>query len=133
MAILTDSLQCCVLHKDFVAYTAVGVSFDFLFQVTLFVAFLAIDVYRQRANRIDLFSCFKARSAVETPDEQQKCGCIPCGPAPPIKVGEPDPVKRFIATKFPNFIFRPLVQASVMIGLTGEHTTLVLLVHSNTK
>ena len=40
-------------------YAAVGIVFDFLFQITFFVACLKLDCDRISSNRYDAFCCFK--------------------------------------------------------------------------
>ncbi|XP_068736144.1 NPC intracellular cholesterol transporter 1-like isoform X1 [Montipora capricornis] len=45
--------------RVFSLYAAVAVIFDFLLQITAFVAILSLDTKRQENNRLDLFCCIK--------------------------------------------------------------------------
>eukprot|EP00475_Leptophrys_vorax_P037781 TRINITY_DN6562_c0_g2_i1.p1 TRINITY_DN6562_c0_g2~~TRINITY_DN6562_c0_g2_i1.p1 ORF type:complete len:938 (+),score=48.71 TRINITY_DN6562_c0_g2_i1:184-2997(+) len=51
--------------RDFMAYAAVGVVLVFIFQSTLFVAVLALDTRRQRANRLDTLCCIVSKAGPE--------------------------------------------------------------------
>lgn len=45
--------------KTFAMYAAVAIFFDFLFQITAFVALMALDERRYESGRLDLFCCCK--------------------------------------------------------------------------
>lgn len=45
--------------RIFSLYAAAAVFFDFLLQITAFVAVLSLDFKRQENNRLDLFCCIK--------------------------------------------------------------------------
>ncbi|CAB3365569.1 Hypothetical predicted protein [Cloeon dipterum] len=47
--------------RAFALYAGMALLLDFLFQITCFVSLLALDMERQRANRLDVF-CFKTAS-----------------------------------------------------------------------
>lgn len=43
--------------KTFAMYAAVAIFFDFLFQITAFVALMSLDQRRYESGRLDLFCC----------------------------------------------------------------------------
>lgn len=49
--------------RDFCAYAAIGILFDFLYQSTVFVAFLALDDERQEGGHVDMVPCVKREAA----------------------------------------------------------------------
>lgn len=51
--------------KTFAMYAAVAIFFDFLFQITAFVALMALDERRYESGRLDLFCCFKTSKKSE--------------------------------------------------------------------
>jgi len=59
VAFLAGSLSTVPAIQVFCMFSAFGVLFDFLYQITFFVAFFVIDVRRQTASRMDWVCCFK--------------------------------------------------------------------------
>lgn len=51
--------------KTFAMYAAVAIFFDFLFQITAFVALMALDERRYESGRLDLFCCCKTSKKPE--------------------------------------------------------------------
>lgn len=58
--------------RIFSLYAAAAVFFDFLLQVTAFVALLSLDSKRQESNRLDVLCCVK-EPKYNTPSDQMTC------------------------------------------------------------
>ncbi|XP_011198907.2 NPC intracellular cholesterol transporter 1 homolog 1b [Bactrocera dorsalis] len=56
--------------KTFAMYAAAAILLNFFFQITAFVAFMALDERRSESGRYDLFCCVKASNKKELSDEQ---------------------------------------------------------------
>ena len=54
--------------RIFSLYAAAAVFFDFLLQITAFVAVLSLDFKRQENNRLDLFCCIKVPKSNDSTD-----------------------------------------------------------------
>ncbi|KAI5637788.1 sterol-sensing domain of SREBP cleavage-activation domain-containing protein [Phthorimaea operculella] len=54
--------------RAFALYAGAALLVDFLLQVTCFIALLAIDTYRQNANRFDIFCCVQGTKADNAAD-----------------------------------------------------------------
>lgn len=52
--------------NTFALYSTVAILFDFLFQITAFVALMCIDHNRSESQRLDLFCCIKTSKKVES-------------------------------------------------------------------
>ncbi|KAJ9463257.1 Niemann-Pick type C-related protein 1 [Diplonema papillatum] len=57
IAFLAGSSTSLPALQDFCYYAAAGVTFDFVFQITLFVAVAFLDTLRQAKSRMDVFCC----------------------------------------------------------------------------
>lgn len=57
--------------KTFALYATVAIFFNFILQITAFVAFMAIDQSRYDAGRLDLLLCIQTseREAIQTPSD----------------------------------------------------------------
>ena len=51
--------------RAFSLYAALSLTFNFLLQITAFVAFLSLDLNRQLSNRHDVFCCLKSKTPLE--------------------------------------------------------------------
>lgn len=58
--------------RIFSLYAAAAVFFDFLLQITAFVALLSLDSKRQENNRLDVLCCVKEPKN-NTPSDQMTC------------------------------------------------------------
>eukprot|EP00239_Pterosperma_sp_CCMP1384_P005235 CAMPEP_0197859792 /NCGR_PEP_ID=MMETSP1438-20131217/34679_1 /TAXON_ID=1461541 /ORGANISM="Pterosperma sp., Strain CCMP1384" /LENGTH=896 /DNA_ID=CAMNT_0043476435 /DNA_START=219 /DNA_END=2909 /DNA_ORIENTATION=- len=98
----------------FCTFAAIGIFFDFMYQVTFFTAIVAMDVNRQKANKMDFCCCFTTSPSV---------GCCKCCFGAP----EPPPPEADSKTKhtIPNMIMgewlpqvlkKPLAKAGVLLG-----------------
>ena len=58
--------------RIFSLYAAAAVFFDFLLQITAFVALLSLDAKRQENNRLDVFCCIKLPK-YNSPSDQMTC------------------------------------------------------------
>uniref|UniRef100_A0A0K8UN34 Niemann-Pick C1 protein n=1 Tax=Bactrocera latifrons TaxID=174628 RepID=A0A0K8UN34_BACLA len=56
--------------KTFAMYAAAAILLNFFFQITAFVAFMALDERRSESGRFDLFCCVKDSNKKELSDEQ---------------------------------------------------------------
>ncbi|XP_067640967.1 NPC intracellular cholesterol transporter 1 homolog 1b [Eurosta solidaginis] len=56
--------------KTFAMYAAAAILFNFFFQLTAFVALMALDERRAESGRYDLFVCFKTSQKIELNDGQ---------------------------------------------------------------
>lgn len=95
--------------STFCMYAAVGIVFDFVLQVTLFVAFIALDGRRQADNRTDIFCCCRRKTvsttkscSKETFDEQEM----------PV-------VSKFIGKTLPRLTLHPIGMGVVMAVLVA--------------
>lgn len=50
--------------RTFALYATVALAIDFLLQISVFIALMAIDQSRTEGGRLDLFCCFKTRRAI---------------------------------------------------------------------
>lgn len=48
--------------QSFCVQAGIAVLFDYLFQITAFIAFMAWDEKRKESNKIDLLCCFKVKN-----------------------------------------------------------------------
>ncbi|XP_067326963.1 NPC1-like intracellular cholesterol transporter 1 [Anolis sagrei] len=60
--------------KTFALYAALAVLFDFLLQISAFVALLALDVRRQEESRLDFCCCFRLEPDGGSPEEKRHEG-----------------------------------------------------------
>lgn len=58
--------------RIFSLYAAAAVFFDFLLQITAFVALMSLDAKRQENNRLDVLCCVKEPKS-NTPSDQMIC------------------------------------------------------------
>lgn len=72
VAFITGTAASLPALRDFSIFAAVGVVFLFLFQVTFFVAFMALDTKREKDGKRDCLCCY----SVEESDQDVNC-CIP--------------------------------------------------------
>ncbi|KAF7266735.1 hypothetical protein GWI33_019956 [Rhynchophorus ferrugineus] len=56
------SLSSMPAVHTFAAYAALAVAFDFLYQITVFIALLALDQKRYESNRADIFFCIRIKT-----------------------------------------------------------------------
>ena len=98
----------CVVWLSYYAFPAV--IFDFLYQITFFVAILVIDERRVQANRRDCCFCITAGQKVgqDLPTRQQNTQSQP----------ENHRYERFM-TWFANQILRPWVKVIVIVAFTA--------------
>ncbi|CAI5465277.1 unnamed protein product [Closterium sp. Yama58-4] len=94
--------------RDFMIYAAVGVVLVFIFQSTLYVAALTLDLRRQRANRIDTLCCLVSSAG---PTD----GC--CGR--PYDRNLPGVDQTVIGHWLPALILHPIGKIVVVLGTLG--------------
>ena len=88
--------------RNFCFYAAVGILFDFFFQVTWFVAWLTIDEWRRDASKADCLCC------VRTP--ANAC-CMCCAPRPDGKTK----MAAFMGDTFGGFLTKKPVKYGVIV------------------
>eukprot|EP00475_Leptophrys_vorax_P037780 TRINITY_DN6562_c0_g1_i1.p1 TRINITY_DN6562_c0_g1~~TRINITY_DN6562_c0_g1_i1.p1 ORF type:complete len:686 (+),score=19.97 TRINITY_DN6562_c0_g1_i1:208-2058(+) len=94
--------------RDFMVYAAVGVVLVFIYQSTFFVACLTLDMWRQRANRVDTLCCI-----VSTAGPRDGC----CGRE--FDPDRPDLAHSLIGRFLPKIILHPVGKAAVLIATAG--------------
>lgn len=62
--------------KTFAMYAAAAILLDFLFQITAFVALMALDERRYESGRLDLFCCCKVGKKPDLTDEDTGVGFL---------------------------------------------------------
>lgn len=60
------SLSSMPAVHTFAVYAALAVTLDFLYQITVFIALLALDQQRYENNRLDILFCFRVKSEKST-------------------------------------------------------------------
>ena len=109
----------------FCIFAGLGVSFCFLFQITLYLPVLAIDARRAEKNRLDCCCCFKTskQSAYDEPH-----GCCGLDVLNCTKSHNPDPGER-IVRKFASWV----VAAGRVPTLAGFGVLLLVSLYGNTQ
>ncbi|KAG8881788.1 hypothetical protein FRB97_009123 [Tulasnella sp. 331] len=92
--------------RNFALYAAGSVLLGAIFQVTVFISVLTLDLRREEASRVDCFPCIKIPSRITLP---------PDTPATP-KVGA---LTVFMRRYFAPFILRDSVKAVIIAAFTG--------------
>ena len=99
--------------RVFSLYAAIAVIFDFLLQITAFVAILSLDTKRQENNRLDLFCCIKE-------PKKNSSGDISCNMYM---------VMKYFAEVLLSDIVRPIV-VSKIIGKEFSSKFQIIYIHS---
>ncbi|CAM9835466.1 unnamed protein product [Ectocarpus sp. 12 AP-2014] len=86
-AFLLGSLTSLPAVEYFCLYAATAILFDFILQMTAFVALLTIDAKRQRAGRIDCYCCLTSERHLQQQERQHQEG-IQRGVTLPASNGE---------------------------------------------
>jgi len=101
-------------------YALTSIGFDFIFQVTLFIACLVIDERRIQANRRDIFCCVKVQEE-EDNDLEGSEERVEEAARPTIHhdiMEESDVTLRFM-TWYADFLLQPFVRVVVLITFTA--------------
>jgi len=115
-AFLAGSLSTVPAIQVFCMFSAFGVLFDFLYQITFFYAFFVIDVRRQSASRMDWICCLKG-----SPENDCISSSISGQPVP-FDHTDRGRLTMFTMTSLSNMVLSPigrvvtLVTASVLFG-----------------
>lgn len=70
MYVCTGAISNMPAVKTFAMYAAAAILLNFFFQITAFVAFMALDERRSESGRFDLFCCLKTSNKSELSDGQ---------------------------------------------------------------
>ncbi|CAN0269125.1 unnamed protein product, partial [Ascophyllum nodosum] len=113
----------------FCIYAGTAILFDFVLQMTAFVAFLTMDVNRQAAGRVDLCCCFKNKKFLEEEGVQRgvvvaaETGTAGAGAATQktqgglhAEVHQLSPVGRFMKEKYTPFLLSVPGKIVVLLG-----------------
>jgi predicted RND superfamily exporter protein len=103
VAFMAGSLSSLPAITVFCIFSAVGVLFDFFFQITFFVALFTFDVQRQKANRADCVPCFHAK-----PDTD-------CCTKEPFDHKDRGRVVTFIITTLTKCVLHPIGMVVVLV------------------
>lgn len=122
-AFLIGSTTSLPALKNFCFYAALGIFFDYLYQLTFFAAFLAIDERRRMLKKGDCFCC-------PTCDEGATC-CVPCckpaAGAPVVVVVNgvqqeqvgPERMTKRVMGALADFLAKKSVKAAVLVVFSG--------------
>ncbi|KDQ20707.1 hypothetical protein BOTBODRAFT_26724 [Botryobasidium botryosum FD-172 SS1] len=91
--------------RNFALYAAGSVLLGAIFQVTVFVSALTLDLHRVEANRVDCFPCIKLQSRIALPTS-----------APRVGGGT---ITRFIRRKYAPFILKKSVKGAIITIFGG--------------
>jgi len=113
VAFLAGATSMLPALRNFCLYAGVGIFFDFVLQVTLFVAMIVLDLRRQEKGRADCCCCY-------TPKNQdiECCGCS-CLPATCTDTPESSIAVRVMGDYLPRLILSPAGKATVLILAAG--------------
>merc|ERR1711920_74295 len=106
-AFFIGSLTSLPALKHFAVWAGIGILFDFLYQVTFFVAFMTMDTHRQDENRRDVVVCCK----VKAPKTKNVFG-LPF-----------NSLQRFFEYKFAPFILRRVIMIPCLLLALGGFIT----------
>jgi len=122
-AFLIGSTTSLPALRNFCFYAALGIFFDYLYQLTFFAAFLAIDERRRMLKKGDCFCC-------PTCDEGATC-CVPCckpaAGAPVVVVVNgvqqeqvgPERMTKRVMGALAEFLAKKSVKAAVLVVFAG--------------
>ena len=122
-AFLIGSTTSLPALRNFCFYAALGIFFDYLYQLTFFAAFLAIDERRRMLKKGDCFCC-------PTCDEGATC-CVPCckpaAGAPVVVVVNgvqqeqvgPERMTKRVMGALADFLAKKTVKAAVLVVFSG--------------
>jgi predicted RND superfamily exporter protein len=121
-AFLIGSTTSLPALRNFCFYAALGIFFDYLYQLTFFAAFLAIDERRRMLKKGDCFCC-------PTCDEGATC-CVPCckpaAGAPVVVVNGvqqeqvgPERMTKRVMGALADFLAKKTVKAAVLVLFSG--------------
>ena len=122
-AFLIGSTTSLPALRNFCFYAALGIFFDYLYQLTFFAAFLAIDERRRMLKKGDCFCC-------PTCDEGATC-CVPCckpaAGAPVVVVVNgvqqeqvgPERMTKRVMGALADFLAKKSVKAAVLVIFSG--------------
>ena len=122
-AFLIGSTTSLPALRNFCFYAALGIFFDYLYQLTFFAAFLAIDERRRMLKKGDCFCC-------PTCDEGATC-CVPCckpaAGAPVVVVVNgvqqeqvgPERMTKRVMGALADFLAKKSVKAAVLVVFAG--------------
>ena len=122
-AFLIGSTTSLPALRNFCFYAALGIFFDYLYQLTFFAAFLAIDERRRMLKKGDCFCC-------PTCDEGATC-CVPCckpaAGAPVVVVVNgvqqeqvgPERMTKRVMGALADFLAKKSVKAAVLVVFSG--------------
>lgn len=118
-AFMLGSLSSLPGIRWFAFYSAPSVLFDFVYQVTFFIALLAIDDLRQKANRRDCCPCCTAKpmedTAEDTADEDEIPETLDGEDKTPTIESVPSCMMSKIVDAYPRVLLRPITKIIVLI------------------
>eukprot|EP00039_Didymoeca_costata_P028229 m.20397 g.20397 ORF g.20397 m.20397 type:complete len:898 (-) comp6840_c0_seq1:73-2766(-) len=90
----------------FCYYAAIGVTFDFMMQVTFFVSIMIMSAKREENGKYDILCCVKA--------DEKNLETVTCGTRD-FDNDKPGPMRYFIGEIYGPFLMRPYVKAFVLV------------------
>jgi len=124
-AFILGSTSALPALSDFCAFAAVGITADFLLQISFFAGWMALDCYRENKNKPDCCPCLCSSQHATKAAQAAESGCCCCtktyGLFPFTKWFDgPDAgLKAFLRNYYIPLLRRPLVKALVIVIFVG--------------
>lgn len=92
--------------QDFCYYAAIGVTFDFFLQVTLFVAIMIMSARRENKGKYDFLCCITASE-----EKRNKAACSDRD----FDYDSKGPMRQFLGGAYADFLLRPGTKIAVLV------------------
>ena len=101
----------------FCTFAAVGITADFLCQITFFAGWMALDIHREKKQKVDCCPCVFGSTDADT--SCVPCCCCPCTYGMCAASTQSTGLKGFIVGCYIPLLRKPIAKAAILIGFAG--------------